>query len=179
MVFFSRDRSKPGHEGECVMVADCRYVHSRVIPTAGFLVILEFMLQHLAGAYCFGSRDAFKRFWKFSYAKANEEVYSLITHMGIYTPTRLIQGGTDSVHAFQSGMMEVFTDLVYEKVLNWIDDILAFHKTFGNDIVTLRQVFERLLMTNVKLNPTRTDYVPEKSHSVLAEYREKSHLVQQ
>jgi len=68
-----------------------------------------------------------------------------------------IQGRTDGVHAFQNGMMKVFTNLVYEKALIWTDDIFAFEQTFDDYIVTVKQLLERLLMNIVKLNPTKTD----------------------
>jgi hypothetical protein len=80
-----------------------------------------------------------------------------MTDMGIYSLKRLIQEGTDSAHAFQNGMMEVFTDLVYEIILIWIYDILVLDKTFEAYLDTLMQVFKRLLDQNVKLNPKKTD----------------------
>jgi hypothetical protein len=54
-------------------------------------------------------------------------------------------------------MMEVFTDLVYEKILIWIDDILVFDKTFQAYLNTLRQVLTRLREKNVKLNSKKTN----------------------
>jgi hypothetical protein len=48
--------------------------------------------------------------------------------MRIHTPGSLIQGGTDSAHAFQNGRIEVFTYVVYDKALISIDDILPFDK---------------------------------------------------
>jgi len=52
--------------------------------------------------------------------------------------------------------MDVFTYLVCQKVLIWIDDILAFYKTCEDYIITSRPVFTRLLVHNVKSNPTKT-----------------------
>jgi hypothetical protein len=61
-----------------------------------------------------------------------------MTDMRKYTHT---QGSfkQERAHAFQSVMMEVFTNFVNETLLNWIDDTLAFDKTFEEYIVTLRQ----------------------------------------
>ena len=42
------------------------------------------------------------------------------------TPLRVPQGATDSPIHFQSQMQEVFRDMLYEKLLIWVDDIVLF-----------------------------------------------------
>ena len=88
--------------------------------------------------YWLGSLDAFKGFWQFSYAETSEEVCSLMTDMEIYTPRRLIHTVPT---LFQKGMMKVFSNIVYEELLIWIDNILAFHEAFEDYLVTLRHLW--------------------------------------
>jgi hypothetical protein len=54
-------------------------------------------------------------------------------------------------------MTEVFTDLVYEKVLTWIDDIAVLDKTLEAYLDKLRQAFKRFLDKSAELNPKKTD----------------------
>jgi len=148
---------KPKHSGEFRRVIDCRYANSQVQPIAGFRPILEVSMSYLDGASWFGSLDAFKGFWQFPLESKCEEIYSFQTKYGLDTPTRLSQGGTDSAHAFQAGMMEVFECMVYVSVMIWIDDVLLFAKTFEDYLYVLKQSFERLRKFNVKLIPKKTD----------------------
>jgi hypothetical protein len=77
--------------------------------------------------------------------------------LGVFAPTRLIQESTDSAHAFQAGMMEVFEDMLYICVLIWIDDVLVYTRSFVDVLTRLEEVFQRLREFNVKLNPQKTD----------------------
>jgi hypothetical protein len=126
---------KPGKRDEFRMTVDCRYANSQVQPVAGFLPILEVTFQHLEKASWFSTLDAFKGFWQFPLAEESQEVYSFLTELGVFTPTRLIQGSTDSAHAFQTGMMEVFEDMLYISVLIWINDVLVYTRSF-EDLLT-------------------------------------------
>jgi len=75
----------------------------------------------------------------------------------VFTPTRLIQVSTDSAHAVQAGMMEVFEDMLYICLLIWIDDVLVYTRSFEDFLTRLEEVFQRLRKFNVKLNPQKTD----------------------
>jgi len=81
-----------------------------------------------------------------------------LTELGVFTPTGLIQGRTDSAHAFPAGMMEVFEDMLYICVLIWIDDVLVYTRIFEDPLTRLEKVFQRLRKFNVKLNPQKTDF---------------------
>ena len=75
----------------------------------------------------------------------------------MFTPTRLMQGSTDSAHAFQAGMMEIFEDTLYICAVIWIDDVLVYTRSFEDLLTRLEEVFQRLRKFNVKLNPQKTD----------------------
>jgi len=72
----------------------------------------------------------------------SQEVYSVLTKLGLFTPARLIQGSTDSAHAFQAGVMEVFEDMLYICVLIWIDDVLVYTRSFEDLLIRLEEVFQ-------------------------------------
>jgi hypothetical protein len=148
---------KPGKRDEFRMTADCRYANSQVQPVAGFLPILEMNFQHLEKAAWFSSLDSFKKFRQFTLAQESQEVYSFLTELGVFTPTRLIQGSTDSAHAFQAGIMEVFDDMLYICVLIWIYDVLVYTRSFEDPLTRLDEIFQRHRKFNVKLNPQKIE----------------------
>ena len=127
---------KPKHTGEFRMFIDCIFSNSQVQPMAGFLPILEVSMSYLKGASRFGSLDAFKGFRQFTLCQA---ICFFLTEYEVFTPTKLIQRSTDSAHAFQAGMMEVFEGMVYVSVLIWIDDVLLFAKTFEDYLQVLNR----------------------------------------
>ena len=51
--------------------------------------------------YC-STLDALKGYWQFPLAEESQEIMSFQMDATVYTPTRLIQGETDSVFAFQN-----------------------------------------------------------------------------
>jgi hypothetical protein len=126
---------KPGKRDEFRMTVDCRYANFQFQPVAGFLPMLEANFKHLEKTAWFSSLDAFKGFWQFPLVEESQEVYFFLTELGLFTPTRLIQGSTDSAHAFQAGMMEVFDDMLYICILIWIDDVLVYTRSF-EDLLT-------------------------------------------
>ena len=68
---------------------------------------------------------------------------SFVTHEGVFTPTRLLQGHQDSVMAFQSVMEDAMGDLLYKNVLVWIDDLLAFASGVDSLFDALEKIFSR------------------------------------
>ena len=90
------------YPGQFRMVIDCRYANSQVQPMAGFLPFLEVSMRYFEDSG-FGSLDGFKIFWQFQLDSEIQQIYSFLTEYGVYTPTRLIQGRTDSVHSWNDG----------------------------------------------------------------------------
>jgi len=138
------------------MILDTRYPSSQLVAIAGCLPILEVILQHLKLALVFSSLDAFKGFKRFPLDVDCQEIYTLLTDIGIFTPKRIVQGSTDSAHAFQAGMYESIDSLLFQCVLIWIDDLLVYSKSFEEHLQNLRKVFERLRKFNIKLNPKKS-----------------------
>ena len=87
----------------------------------------------------------------------------------VYTNT-VDQGSTDSAHAFQAGMMEVFEDMLYICVLIWIDDVWVYTRRFEDLLTGLEEVFQSLGKFNVKLNPQKTDSAPRRSPGVAEKF---------
>ena len=152
---------KPGKSGRHVdhyrWTIDLRWVNSQCERIAGCLPVLEVVMEHLEGSSVYASLDAHKGYWQFPLHPDSQEMCSFVTHEGVFTPTRLLQGHQDSVMAFQSGMEDAMGDLLYKNVLVWIDDLLAFASDVDSLFDALEKIFARLREYNIKLNPMKTD----------------------
>jgi len=63
----------------------------------GVFTILEVILQHLELASVLVSLDAFKGFSQFPLDVERHEIYSLLTHVGIFTSERIVQGSCSCI----------------------------------------------------------------------------------
>jgi hypothetical protein len=143
------------------MTIDVRYPNSQIIPIAGVMPMFETELAKLSGCRYFSTLDALKGYWQFPLAEESQEIMSFQTDTTVYTPTRLIQGGTDSVFAFQNGMREVLGDLLSKCCSVWIDDILQYGKDSDELIENLEAIFERVEKSCVFLNPDKSELCME------------------
>ena len=62
-------------------------------------------------------------------AESCQEMFSFMTDRAIFTPRRSIQGALNSATQFQSRMHEFFKELIYDKVIICIDDLLGHAST--------------------------------------------------
>jgi len=78
---------KPKLPDEFRLTVDTRFLNSRLVALAGCLPILEVILQQLKLAAVFAS---FKGLWQFPLDVDCQEIYSLLTDVGIFTPERIV-----------------------------------------------------------------------------------------
>ncbi|OWY99769.1 hypothetical protein PHMEG_00029176 [Phytophthora megakarya] len=58
--------------------------------------------------------------------------------MGIFTPTRVLMGASDSVAYCQSTVQKMFEEFLYNGLLIWLDDLLGYAKTENGLLKLLR-----------------------------------------
>jgi hypothetical protein len=103
------------------LCVDLRGVNDATVPSVWPMPNLECVLQSLEGTTCYATLDLWKGYWQFPLAEEKQECFSFMTHEGIFTPTRIIQGSKNAVNSFQAGMQETLGDLLY--LLDRLDGI--------------------------------------------------------
>jgi hypothetical protein len=137
--------------------ADLKNINKWVEPTAWPMPNLEVVLEHLKGARFFAAFDLLKGYWQCPLHPNSQEILSLMTDEGIYTPTRIIQGFIDAVKYFQSTMQGCFREILYISLIIWIDDILVYAKTEEDLLRAIEEVFDILNKFGLKLNPNKCE----------------------
>ena len=99
---------KKPDENDFRLTVDVRPVNAQTERIIWPMPMLEVILDHLVGAAFFFTLDFFKGYWQYALDKASQEMFSFLTDMGVYTPTRVLMGGTDSVAYCQSSVQEMF-----------------------------------------------------------------------
>ena len=67
-------------------------------------------------------------FWQIPIAKESQEMISIRTPLGVYTSTRLLQGGPDAGNHYQAVTHSAF-QAARGKLLQWLDDFLLHART--------------------------------------------------
>ena len=153
--------TKPGKPGSDIShfrwTGDIRYVNSMTEKLAGSMPLMSSLLEHLDGAQVFASLDCHKGYWQIPITKRSQEICSFLTPHGIFSPTRLMQGHTDSVAVFQQTMEKVFDGLLYKCMLIWVDDLLGYAKTPKELLQVLRLIFEKCREYNLRISPEKSE----------------------
>jgi hypothetical protein len=140
------------------MTVDVRGVNAQTEIIQWPMPMLEVILDHLKGASVFFSIDFFKGYWQLPLHRDSQELFSIATDMGVYTPTRVLMGGSDSVAFCQAAVQEIFSDDLYQGLLAWLDDVLGY----ANDEDALFNLLDRTLATcqkrGLKLNPSKCEF---------------------
>ena len=82
-------------------------------------------------------------------------MFSFLTDQGVYTPTRVSMGGSDSVAYCQATVQAIFDEVLYKGLLIWLDDLLGYAKTPEDHLQLLRRVLAICAENGLKLNPKK------------------------
>lgn len=118
---------KPGSDALRFAV-DSRGPNSQTEPTQSAMPHLDSSLQECQGSSKYANIDFCHGFWQLLADKLSQEIMTIQTHLGLYSPTRIVQGGTDSGNHFQASTQHIFQERV-SKLLQWIDDFLLYANT--------------------------------------------------
>ena len=97
--------------------------NSETIPIASAIPDLESMIAPTAGRKLFATIDMIHAYWQLALHPDSRECMSIQTALGVFTPTRVLQGSTDAGNHFQSATAQVFMEL-QESLAQWQDDFL-------------------------------------------------------
>ncbi|KAE9043991.1 hypothetical protein PF010_g33255 [Phytophthora fragariae] len=74
-------------------------------------------MDYLTDSELYFLLDFFKGYWQFLLSLECQELFSFLTDMGIFTPTRVLMGGSDSVAYCQATVQEMFEEFLYDGLL--------------------------------------------------------------
>ncbi|KAE9282551.1 hypothetical protein PR003_g27380 [Phytophthora rubi] len=134
------------------MTIDSRGVNERTEAMPWPMPVLEVVIGELEGAKYFFVLDWFRGYWQLPLHPDSQELFSFVTHRGIYTPTRVPMGATDAVAYCQGVVEEIFGDLLGQGLLCWLDDILGYAETEEELLALLEKVSVRCEKFGLKLH---------------------------
>lgn len=147
---------KPGSD-KLRLTVDLRGPNSKTQPIQSAMPHLESRLQECQGSSYFAKIDFCHGYWQIPLHQNCQEMFSIQTPLGVYTPTRVLQGGTDSGNHFQSVTQESFGARL-TNVLQWLDDFLIHAESEVHLLDTLEVFMTVCMETGFKLHAEKCQF---------------------
>ena len=98
------------------LTIDYRRLNSMTVPMAAYMPFLAVVMVNLKDAKYFAAFDFVKGFWQLPLHEDSQELLSFLMNNRVCTPSRVMQGPTDSALYFQSTMVNAATkeELLYK-----------------------------------------------------------------
>ncbi|MEM9897005.1 MAG: reverse transcriptase family protein, partial [Bacteroidota bacterium] len=134
------------------LVVDLRQVNSQIELCPYPIPYLESVVTFAAGAYCYATCDLQDGYWQFPLAKQSQELFTFVTHEGLYSPTRIPQGSINGAAQFQACVEDVLKPCLRKTTLVYIDDILIKGTSEKDLLKNLDEVFHLFHNHGIKLS---------------------------
>ena len=112
-------------------------------------------LGSLSGAEWFCTLDLASGYWQVKMDDADKEKTAFSTHRGLYQFRKMPFGLTNAPATFMRLMELVLRGLEWEQCLVYLDDVVAFGKTFDACLMHLENVFQRFSQAGLTLKPSK------------------------
>ena len=117
------------------------------------------ILDQLGQCQLFSLIDLKAGYHQVPLAKASRELTAFSTGQGHYHFKRLVMGLSSAPSTFQKMMANVLSGLIGIKCLVYLDDIIVYAKNLDDHNNKLINVFERLRIHNLKIEPDKCEFL--------------------
>jgi hypothetical protein len=153
-VFFIKKK-----DGKLCLIQDYRKLNDISIKNRYPLPLASDIINRLRGARYFTKFDVRWGYNNVRIKEGDEWKAAFATNRGLFEPTVMFFGMTNSPATFQGMMNTIFADLVAEgKVAVYLDDILIFTLDLEEHRRVVREVLKRLRDHDLYLRPEKCDF---------------------
>lgn len=157
-------------DGSLRLCVDYRRLNSKTRRDAFPLPRIDESLDALSGAKLFSTIDLASGYHQVAIHEKDREKTAFTTPFGLYEYLRMPFGLCNAPATFQRLMQATMSDLMFQIVLVYLDDLLVFSSTLSDHLVRLETVLRRLRETGLKVKV-------EKCHFLQQEVRFLGHQV--
>ena len=146
-------------DGEIRFCIDYRKLNGYTKIDSHPLPRIDDTIDALQGMQYFTTVDCASGYWQVEMNEKDKEKTAFITHEGLYEWNVMPFGLCNAPTTFQRLMQEILDDLIYTKVLVYIDDIIIYSKTFEQHLKDVEEVFEKIRKAMLKLKLEKCDFM--------------------
>lgn len=141
------------------LVVDYRKLNEKIQDDKFPLPNINEILDSLSGAIYFTHLDLSQSYYQVTLTPDSRNITAFTTNTGQYQMKRLPMGLKISPSAFSRVMTVAMSGLTYEKCFIYLDDLVIFGRNMESHNKNLMDVFERLRKVNLKLNPSKCQFL--------------------
>ena len=146
-------------DGSLRFCVDFRQLNAATVKDAHPLPRIDNFLDALHGALWFSTLDLKSGYWQVPIMKWDKEKTAFRTSSGqLYEFNQAPFGLCKALATFSRLMDRVLSGLHWETCLSYLDDIIVFSSTWEEHLARLRQVFERLRHSDLKLGAEKCTF---------------------
>lgn len=160
-------------DGSLRLCVDYRKLNSKTRRDAFPLPRIDESFDALRGAKFFSTIDLASGYHQVAMHERDMSKTAFTTPFGLYEYVRMPFGVCNGPATFQRLMQVTMSDLVFQILLVYLDDILVFSETFKQHLERLETVFKRLAETGLKVKLQKCAFLQQSvkflGHQVSAE----------
>jgi len=167
------DPEQPLNPKAARIVVDLRKVNSRVLTEHQALISIDSVLSQVsdARATMFSSFDFLSGYLQLAIKNSSSPITAFSSRHGSYEFTRAPMGCAASSGQFLGSLYNLFQDeLRSERFALYSDDGFVYTPTFTEQIKLLKDIFEKLRITKLRLSPTKSDFCKSKMEFLSYEF---------
>ena len=146
-------------DGKLRPVQDYRKLNEVTIKNRYPLPLISELMDRLKGASIFTKLDVRWGYNNVRIKEGDEHKAAFVTNRGLFEPTVMFFGMTNSPATFQNMMNDIFTDLIAEgKVTIYLDDILIYSQDLNEHRTVVHEVLRRLKENDLFLKPEKCEF---------------------
>lgn len=142
-------------DGSTRLCIDYRKLNDVTVKDAYPLPRVDECLDALSGSKWFSCMDLNSGFYQIGMAPEDRDKTAFATSFGLYQFLVTPFGLVNAPPTFERLMSDVLRGLQWEECLLYMDDIIVPAATFEEHLQRLEHVFQRLLVANLKLKPSK------------------------
>lgn len=139
------------------LVIDYRKLNNCIVDDKYPLPDITEILESLSGSIYFSHLDLHRGYYNVKLDENSRKFTAFAS--GQFQMTRMPMGLKTSPSSFSRMMNVALAGLTYEKCLIYLDDLICFGRNLDIHNKNLQDVFERLRKVNLKLNPSKCDFL--------------------
>ena len=119
---------------------------------------IDNLLDSFQDATCFTTLDLASGYWQIEMDLEDREKTAFITDYGVYEFNVMPFGLTNAPATFQRTMNKVFSRIIGDFIVVYLDDLNVYSRDFNEHLVHLKEVFERLRNAGLKLKAKKCHF---------------------
>ena len=151
-------------DGTLRFCIDYRQLNQHTLRDSYPLPRIDDCLDTLRGATWFSTMDLRSGFHQVAMHEPDKDKTAFLTKRGIFRFRKMPFGLCNAPATFQRLMDIMLAGLSYDICLAYLDDIIVFSTDVETHLGRLRQIFDRLRRTNLKLKPSKCTFLQRNVH---------------